>query len=123
MTALPLSFPLYCTVGQASASVTELGGAGSQAHLIHLRGGVVWGLYREASCLVLTLCLSSEGTSCALGATWPVFGPFVLFAFYIFDTTPIQHTTLMHTLQTPLMTDLLTPHNHLCCLIALFHLS
>ena len=84
MTALPLSFPLYCTVGQASASVTELGGAGRQAHLIHLRGGVVWGLYREASCPTLTLSLSSEGRGCALGATWPGFGPFVLFAFHTF---------------------------------------
>ena len=44
VTALPLSFPLYFTVGQAPASVTELGGAGRQAHFVTPEGGVVWGL-------------------------------------------------------------------------------
>ena len=36
-----------------------------------------------------------------------VLGLLFFLPFTLFDTTPIQHTTLMHTLQTPLTTDLL----------------
>ena len=104
-----MSYPIYgyCDGPVPSASMAASGvwqsGAGRQANRVQLSGGVAWGEY------IMALCSSSVlwGYRLAPGLTNPFVVPF---QFTLLYNTCTQHISHIHTLQTLLITDLLTPH-------------